>query len=214
MTGLVRLPLQIVRTGARLGVGIGRFALQRVRGDDEHDGHSSSAPSAPPPAPPRREPERREPESREREPERPEPARREPVRREREPERREPERGTPAGAPPVSPDAAADAALAGGRAQASATQEQAPAASPDLEAVPELAPRHVEVPVEEVASFGPPSDAGPQIVVEAPWSNYDRMSAQDVIDRLRAADEATKAAVLLYERRHKNRKTVAAAALA
>lgn len=198
MTGLVRLPLQIVRTGARLGVGIGRFALQRVRGDDEHDGRSSSssAPSAPPPAPPRREPQRREPES-----------------REREPERREPERSTPAGAPPVSPDAAADAALATGRAQASATQEQSPSAAPELEAVPELAPRHVEVPVEEVASFGPPSDAGPQIVVEEPWSNYDRMSAQDVIDRLRAADEATKAAVLLYERQHKNRKTVAAAAL-
>lgn len=49
---------------------------------------------------------------------------------------------------------------------------------------------------------------GPQIHVDEPWPNYAKMKAPDVVDRLRTADDATKAVVRLYEQTNKNRKSI------
>ena len=53
---------------------------------------------------------------------------------------------------------------------------------------------------------------GAVVHVDEPWDGYQRMAAADVVDRLRVADEATKAVVLLYEEQHRARKSVLAAA--
>jgi hypothetical protein len=47
--------------------------------------------------------------------------------------------------------------------------------------------------------------------VDAPWDGYDRMRAADIVDRLQAADEATRAVVRLYEAQGKARSSVLAA---
>lgn len=54
-----------------------------------------------------------------------------------------------------------------------------------------------------------PSSNGP---VKPPWESYDSDSAADIVRRLRGADEATKAVVLLYEGHRKGRRTVLDAA--
>jgi hypothetical protein len=58
------------------------------------------------------------------------------------------------------------------------------------------------------------TDEGPgaEVHVSEPWPGYAQLRAADVVDRLAAADEAEKAVVLLYERAHRARKTVIAAA--
>jgi hypothetical protein len=56
-----------------------------------------------------------------------------------------------------------------------------------------------------------PESPGAEIRVEEPWSGYNAMTAPDVIDRLRVADDATKAVVRLFESTHRKRKTVLAA---
>jgi hypothetical protein len=71
---------------------------------------------------------------------------------------------------------------------------------------------HVSSEPEPVASFGPADAPGATLEVEAPWPGYDRHSAAEVIKRVRQGDEATRAVVLLYERTHKARKSVIAAA--
>jgi hypothetical protein len=53
---------------------------------------------------------------------------------------------------------------------------------------------------------------GPEIRVDEPWPGYKSMNAPEIVDRVAAADEATKAVVLLYERGHRKRKTVLRAA--
>jgi hypothetical protein len=65
---------------------------------------------------------------------------------------------------------------------------------------------------EEVASFGPAEDPGARIHVDAPWPDYDQHPASEVVKRVRMGDDATRAVVLLYERTHKARKSVIAAA--
>ena len=50
--------------------------------------------------------------------------------------------------------------------------------------------------------------------VMAPWKGYEVQSAADIVARVRGADEATKAVVLLYEQGHKGRATVLKAARA
>src|SRR3954465_9890240 len=77
---------------------------------------------------------------------------------------------------------------------------------------PEPEPAHVSEEAEQVASFGPSDDPGSTIQVQAPWPRYDEHSAGEVIKRGRSGDEATRAVVLLYERTHKARKSVIAAA--
>jgi hypothetical protein len=56
-----------------------------------------------------------------------------------------------------------------------------------------------------------PESPGAEIRVEEPWKGYGAMTAPDVIDRLRVADDATKAVVRLFESTHRKRKTVLAA---
>ena len=48
--------------------------------------------------------------------------------------------------------------------------------------------------------------------VEAPWEGYGRMAAKEVIARLADASREEVAAVELYERAHRSRRTVLAAA--
>jgi len=74
------------------------------------------------------------------------------------------------------------------------------------------APAHVSSGAETVASYGPAADPSATFDVQAPWEGYDAHPAAEVIKRVRAADAATKAVVLLYERGHKARATVIRAA--
>ncbi len=65
-----------------------------------------------------------------------------------------------------------------------------------------------------VYSFGDPDEPSATVGVDEPWEGYAGMTVGDVLARLRDADETTKAVVLLYEQRHKNRKRVLGAARA
>jgi diacylglycerol O-acyltransferase len=72
-------------------------------------------------------------------------------------------------------------------------------------------PAHVDAGVEEVAEFadaGAEDGAGAELHVEEPWPNYRRMTAQEVVDRLGAADDAQVAVVRLFEATHRNRRSV------
>jgi hypothetical protein len=95
------------------------------------------------------------------------------------------------------------------RPRAAARRRPAPAPAP---APPEPAPTHVASGAETVASFGPADDPSPRIDVQAPWNGYDSQPAAEVIRRIRAGDEATKAVALLYERGRKARASVIRAA--
>jgi hypothetical protein len=81
-----------------------------------------------------------------------------------------------------------------------------------VEPEPEPVPEHVSEEPVEVASFGPADEPGSTIEVQAPWPGYDGHSAAEVVKRVRSGDEATRAVVLLYERSHKARSSVIAAA--
>jgi hypothetical protein len=109
--------------------------------------------------------------------------------------------------------AAAEAAARRPAARPSAVRQRPrPAPIRPVEPTPEPAPAHVSEEAEQVASFGPSDDPGSTIEVQAPWPNYDGHSAAEVIRRVRSGDEATRAVVLLYERTHKARRSVIAAA--
>lgn len=56
--------------------------------------------------------------------------------------------------------------------------------------------------------------AGAELHVDPPWQGYEQMTAADIVDRLVLADAAERAVVLLYERQHKQRKSILAAAAA
>jgi hypothetical protein len=88
--------------------------------------------------------------------------------------------------------------------------EPAPAA-PEAELLGEE-PAHVTRGDEAVASFGPADDPAPTLHVQAPWEDYDAQPAGEIAKRVRTADEATKAVVLLYERGHKARASIIRAA--
>ena len=75
----------------------------------------------------------------------------------------------------------------------------------------ELAPSHVDTEPVVAYESGPADDVGAEIHVDAPWDGYDRMRAADIVDRLQAADEATRAVVRLYEAQGKARSSVLAA---
>lgn len=66
--------------------------------------------------------------------------------------------------------------------------------------------------VREDADPGAEEGAGAQLRVAEPWTGYHLMHARDVIDRLASASPEELAAVELYERSHRRRKTVVAAA--
>ena len=96
------------------------------------------------------------------------------------------------------------------RPRAAARRRPAPAPAPPPAPAPE--PAHVSSGAETVASFGPAEDPSPTLEVQAPWSGYDSQPAAEIIKRIRAGDEATKAVALLYERGHKGRRSVIRAA--
>jgi hypothetical protein len=75
----------------------------------------------------------------------------------------------------------------------------------------ELAPAHVDSEPELTYEAGPADDVGAEVHVDAPWEGYDQMRAADIVARLRAADEATRAVVRLYEQHGKARSSVLAA---
>jgi hypothetical protein len=61
---------------------------------------------------------------------------------------------------------------------------------------------------EAEATAGSP---GPEIRIDEPWPGYAKLRAPDIVDRLAAADDATKAMVRLFESEHRKRRTVLAA---
>lgn len=75
----------------------------------------------------------------------------------------------------------------------------------------ELAPAHVDSEPMLAYEAGPGDDVGAELHVDPPWDGYDRMRAADIVDRLRVADEATRAVVRLYEAQGKGRSSVLAA---
>ena len=105
---------------------------------------------------------------------------------------------------------------AGDRRAPTATAARAPKRAADErpvvpQAPPTGEPTHVsEEPelVEELAEPGAEEGAGAQVNVREPWEGYGRMNARDVVARLAAADPAELAAIELYERAHRNRRTV------
>jgi hypothetical protein len=110
------------------------------------------------------------------------------------------------GAPPPT----ADEAIERRRAREAAGE---PASSTPLRPVGDAG--HVDREASVVESFGPAGDVGDvggTITVDEPWPGYDDDNAAAIVQRLRAADAATRAVVALYERGHKNRATVLRAA--
>ena len=81
----------------------------------------------------------------------------------------------------------------------------------DAPSVDELAPRHIDSEPTLAYEAGPAAEVGAEVHVDAPWDGYDRMRAADIVDRLRAADDATRAVVRLYEQHGKARSSVLAA---
>ena len=130
-----------------------------------------------------------------------------------------------------SPEAEAEAAAAASarreaeRVAAAEAAARRPAARPGaarqrtrptpirpVEPTPEPAPAHVSEEAEQVASFGPSDDPGSTIEVAGAVAPL-RRALRRRGDQARAlGDEATRAVVLLYERTHKARKSVIAAA--
>ena len=89
-------------------------------------------------------------------------------------------------------------------------------ASGDLEPAPDgPAPTHVDEEAVLVAEFADPGaedGAGAQIHIDEPWHGYKLLKAPEIIDRLLAEPDDVLVLVLLYERAHRERKTVIAAA--
>ena len=103
--------------------------------------------------------------------------------------------------PPPAPEAAAP--------QPAVTPE------PELGVDHDVAPAHVSEQPELVGSYAEPgAEDGPgaSVHVEQPWKGYGHMTADDVIARLAAAGPEELAAVALYERLHRGRRTVLTAA--
>jgi hypothetical protein len=66
--------------------------------------------------------------------------------------------------------------------------------------------------VEAFADPGAEDGAGAAVHVEEPWEGYAHMTANEVIARLADASQEELATVTLYERVHRGRRTVLAAA--
>lgn len=88
-------------------------------------------------------------------------------------------------------------------------------APPPPEPAASAEPAHVSEGLEvvsETADSGAQDGAGAQLRIAEPWPGYGTMTARDVIDRLVSASREELAAVELYERSRRGRKTVVAAA--
>lgn len=76
-------------------------------------------------------------------------------------------------------------------------------------------PTHVDEGATVVAEFaesGAEEGAGAEVELAEPWDGYDRLHADELVDRLSAASSETLAAVALYERANRNRASVVEAA--
>jgi two-component system sensor histidine kinase and response regulator WspE len=72
-------------------------------------------------------------------------------------------------------------------------------------------PAHVDEGATVVAEFaegGAEDGAGAQVELAEPWEGYDRLHADELVDRLTGASSETLAAVLLYERSTRDRSSV------
>ncbi|HEX6388235.1 MAG TPA: hypothetical protein VFZ89_02275 [Solirubrobacteraceae bacterium] len=127
-------------------------------------------------------------------------------------ERPQPARTTPR--PAAAPRAATRPRKAAATPRATPPEAAAPpeAATPPAATPPTRAAPPAEPPEVVATSSDTDADVGPNIHVEEPWPDYRRMKAAEVVDRLAVADEATLAAVELYERTHSERRTVVEAA--
>jgi hypothetical protein len=79
---------------------------------------------------------------------------------------------------------------------------------------PDRSPEHVSrepVLVEEFAEPGAEDGAGAEVRVDEPWDGYAKLSAREVIARVREADLAELITVNLYENAHRGRQTVLSA---
>ena len=103
-------------------------------------------------------------------------------------------------------------------AAAPATPPATPPAAPEapiVAAAPAPTPAHVSRDARHVEAFADPgAEDGPgaSVHIEEPWRGYGRMTANDIIARLTSASREELAAVALYERAHRDRQTVLAAA--
>ena len=194
MNMLLRLPIILLEMLLRGGVGAVRDVLRRVS-DAEPDDGAATAEAVAPAVGARREAERVAAE---------EAAARRPAARPSAARRRTRPSPAPEAVPPAA-EAVPPAAEVG--PPAAEAGPPAPEAGP-----PAAEPAHISTDATPVASFGPSDDPGATIEVEAPWPNYDAHPAAEVMRRVRAGDEATRAVVLLYERGHKGRKSVIDAA--
>jgi hypothetical protein len=111
--------------------------------------------------------------------------------------------------PPIADrDAAGDSIpdLAPSREDLLSPEPPAPALSPEPPS-----PSHVDTEPELVAEFadaGAADGAGAEVRVDPPWPRYSRMPAAAVVDRLPAEPETVISVLLLYERSHRNRRSV------
>jgi hypothetical protein len=87
--------------------------------------------------------------------------------------------------------------------------------APTVAAAPEPTPAHVSRDARHVEAFADPgAEDGPgaSVHIEEPWRGYGHMTASDIIARLTSASREELAAVALYERAHRDRQTILAAA--
>jgi hypothetical protein len=121
-----------------------------------------------------------------------------------------------AAAPPPSGDEPVPAATP--RPTSMAPVPPTPPAAPEaptVAAVPAPTPTHVSRDVRHVEAFADPGaedGVGAAVRIEEPWRGYGHMTANDIIARLTSASREELAAVALYERTHRDRRTVLAAA--
>jgi hypothetical protein len=144
-----------------------------------------------------------------------------------------PRRGEDASDSPAAPGSAFDGVEANGaepafeepaedlggdvaRAVQTAPPEQSAApAPPAAAALPELLEEPVSEEAELVAESADPGaeeGAGAQLRVQPPWPGYAKMRVSEIRDRLVAQSEAELGVLLLYERTHRARSSVIAAA--
>ena len=118
-----------------------------------------------------------------------------------------------AAAPPPSGDEPAPTATP--RATSMAPVPPAASESGTVGAAPAPTPAHVSRDVRHVEAFADPGaedGVGAAVHIEEPWRGYGHMTANDIITRLTTASREELAAVALYERAHRDRRTVVAAA--
>ena len=140
-----------------------------------------------------------------------------------------PDRPSEDEAPDAAPGREGRISLAPAQASAAATSNAqsdrssvVPVAPSDRSsAVPVAAPRAASPPmhvseelrfVEAFAEPGAEEGAGADVHVKEPWNGYAHMSANEIIARLAGASREGVATVMLYERVHRRRQTVLAAA--